>query len=176
MNTLGTQFTTSTVACVGPFQDLNLDLSDGNINTQVIGEGDLQDGLNISLALQLAAADTGELLYAFASEQITSCTSDADCSGSKKCVVNQCWASKTITAETLVQSGQFRIPAGQSGRSETLNYVLRDSAGNISSALQDPIVAYSYTISKVFDAVPGITLSFREHWERIVRAQRQSRS
>ena len=107
LNTLGTQFTTSTVACVGPFQDLNLDLSDGNINTQVIGEGDLQDGLNISLALQLAAADTGGAFMPLLQNKSHRAQVMPIVAVRKKCVVNQCWASKTITAETLVQSGQF---------------------------------------------------------------------
>ena len=158
LNTLGAQFTTSTVACVGPFQDLNLDLSDGNINTQVIGEGTFKmvsTFLWLYSSLQLILANCSMPLLQNKSHRVQVMPIVVV----RKCVVNQCWASKAITAESLVQSDQFRIPAGQSGRSETLNYIMRDSAGNISSALQDPIVAYSYTISKVFDAVPGITLS-----------------
>ena len=80
------EFTTETV-CVGPFQDKNLDLTDGNLNTTGIGEGDLTDGLHISL-VELAAEDTGAF-YAFASEHaLTSCIvmTTTPCASGKSCI------------------------------------------------------------------------------------------
>ena len=164
---------------VGPFQDLNLDLSDGNLNTTGIGVGDLDRWSSIFLLLQLAAEDTGNALY-LCFRAITSCTCDATtpCS-SGKCVVDGCWAVDfTGKPETLGQS--INNPCGSiAGRTDTLKFTFCVTRRKISlqhykirlrlipvidrrSSIQFP----NYTFSKFLE--PWVTLR--------VRAQLQSRS
>ena len=153
--------TTETV-CVGPFQDKNLDLTDGSLNTTGIGVGDLTDGLQVGLLVEFAAEDTGTLYYAFASEHaLTSNTCDATtpCPSGKSCIDGLCYRSVDFTGQTLAEVSSINIPGGSAGRTDTLKFAFEDAAQNITGALAEPFAPYSVVIDRIFDSVPPLAAS-----------------
>ena len=148
--------------CVGPFQDKNLDLSDGSLNTTGIGVGDLTDGLQIGLLVEFGAQDTGTLYYAFGSEhQLSANTCDAvtPCESGKSCIEGFCYRSVGFENQALAEVSSVRIPAGESGRSDTLKFAFEDAAANITGALAEPFAPYSIAINRIFDSVPALGVS-----------------